>query len=1020
MYVKSIEINGFKSFAQNTVLEFPAPSGGKYGITAIVGPNGAGKSNVADAIRWVLGEQSMKYLRGKKSEDIIFAGSEGKGKMSLSSVEMVLDNSDKRAPVDYEELVIGRRLYRTGDSEYIVNGTKVRLIDLQILLAQAQFGQGSYSVIGQGTIDRLLLQTPLERKNFFDEAVGIKEFQIKRHHAALKLDKTQENINQAETLLQEITPHLKSLRRQVTKLEQRQEIELSLREFQESYYYTLHTDLSDKINSLQSELDSITFAYGEVHKKLTATQEELSKLAQEKSRREQFQELQNEYNVLQQEKNRFERDYAVITGKLQTEFNKVGKQNIGWLENKISEFESKEKEIKRDVEIENKNKDKSEAGVEDLFKKVEELQSKKINLQNRQVELEKNLGDLKQGRDEMQFQGLRAVNAILQKAEGSFGGKIYGIVAQLARVDEKYRLALEVAAQAHMASVVVENDNVAQACIDFLKKQQLGFATFLPLNTIKPRIIPNNIKEMEGARGVYGLATKLVDYDMMFDHIFSYVFGSTLIVEDIDVGRELGIGRVRMVTLEGDILETSGSMKGGFRSKRRGVVSFAGSGKDFSEHTIDQYENELVENRAEIERLEIELGKLKESLNSVKTDDQMTAQKIDLLKNRQNDITQELSRLRQELSMYSLSPEEQSGLMEQFVLEKETISGNIGNIEDKLVKVNKKIEHLNEEEEKKRQRIFALQDEMQSQQKQLNSVGDTKHSLNVEITKLQTHREDFEQEVFNELRLGIGSLLGRGLQKIPQHALEQTKIEIEKLKYKLNLIGGIDEEVMEEYKETKEKHDRLSIELEDLTKALRDLEELIAELDKMMKKKHEVAFKKIKKEFARYFKLLFEGGEAELMEIYGENEIEDKVEDGVDETTLRDEDLIAEDSAGSKKNPRKKILTGVEVYACPPGKKIKNIAALSGGERTLTSIALLCAILHTNPSPFVLLDEVEAALDEANTQRFTKILLELAEQSQFIIITHNRVTMHAADILYGVTMGNDGISKLVSVKLDKV
>ncbi|HAT03750.1 MAG TPA: hypothetical protein DCS29_03180 [Candidatus Magasanikbacteria bacterium] len=1020
MYVKSLEINGFKSFATNTILEFPAPKLGRHSITAIVGPNGSGKSNVSDAIRWVLGEQSMKHLRGKKSEDIIFAGSEGKGKMSLASVTMILDNSDHRAPVDYDELIIARRLYRSGESEYLLNGQQVRLFDLQILLAQGQFGQGSYSVIGQGTIDRLLLQTPAERKSFFDEAVGIKEFQIKRHHAALKLQKTQENISQAETLLQEIEPRLKSLKRQVHKLEKRQEVEIHLRELQEQYYVTLHINLSDNIGTLQTDFDSVNIVYNGAHRRLTAIQEELATLAQEKSRREVFEELQRELSHLQQEKNTLDRDHAIVVGKLQTEFSKAGKQNVSWLENKVGEFESKEKELKEEMELEKNKQTKSETEIKNLADILEELQNKKIVLHNKQIMCEQQLQELRQGRDEVQFEGLRAVNAILQHAQ-EFGGNVYGVVAQLARVDEKYRLALEVAAQAHLASIVVEHDNVGQRCIEFLKKQQLGFATFLPLNTIKSRIIPSDIVELTGRKGVYGLASQLVDYDAMFDHVFSYIFGSTLIVEDINVAREIGIGRVRMVTLEGDVLETSGSMKGGFRHKRRGVLSFARGAQQFSEHAIEKLEEELVYTKGEKDKLEIEIENKKGILSDLRTTSQVIGEKVGMIGGRLNDIVSELSRLKQELSVYSLSKGEYSDMMAEFAQEKEDIAKHIRAIEKNIIDVRHKVDALNDEEEKKRERIFSLQDEMQKEQTELNNVGDKRHILQVEITKLQTHQEDLEQEIFGELREGVGALMEKGWTRIDEGNLEETKIEIEKLKYQLSLIGGIDEEVMGEYEETKERYEFLSTELDDLHKASLDLEKMIAELDKLMKKKHAESFKKIKKEFARYFKLLFEGGEAELVELYDfEKDASTLSADENDDVGVTEEQPVdTGDEVVSDTKRRKKILQGVEVYACPPGKKIKNITALSGGERTMTSIALLCAILHTNPSPFVLLDEVEAALDEANTLRFTKILNELAEQSQFIIITHNRVTMHAVDVLYGVTMGNDGMSKLVSVKLDR-
>ncbi|OGH85142.1 MAG: hypothetical protein A2493_02950 [Candidatus Magasanikbacteria bacterium RIFOXYC12_FULL_33_11] len=1015
MYVKKLEINGFKSFANNTTIDFPSPKkNGQYSVTAIVGPNGSGKSNVVDAFRWVLGEQSMKHLRGKKSEDVIFAGSEGKGKMGLASVTMLLDNKDKRVKVDYDELEISRKLYRSGDSEYLLNGSPVRLIDLQILLAQAQFGQGSYSVISQGTIDRLLLQTPSERKGFFDEAVGIKEFQIKRHHSMLKLNKTSENIAQAEAMLHEVEPHLKTLKKQVSKLEKRQEVEMGLRETQEKYYFTLHSNLSENLSKLQINFDEVNNTYNEVNERLTSVQNELAKLAQEKSRQELFTELQDEYQKISQEKNILEREQSVVSGKLQTEFGKAGKQNVGWLENKIEEFGFQEKNIEKDIESLEKKKQELSEKMKSLAIKIEELQNKKIKLQNRQLELEHNLNEMKQGKDSVQFEGLRAVNAILMQVPGKFGGKVHGVVAQLAKVDEKYRLALEVAAQSHLGSIVVEDDRVAQACIEFLKSQQLGFATFLPINKIRRRFVPNDIKDLEHSSGVYGLAVNLVDYDLMYEDVFSYVFGSTLIVEDIESSRKIGIGRVRMVTLEGDIMETSGSMKGGFRRAKKGVLSFAGGSQDFNEYAYEQMKQEMVENKVALDRLEIEVETEKENMLELRMQEQVQNEKISLSQKSLGEVSREVSQFKQELSMHSLSKEEYTGMMSEFSNQKENLSKKISEVERSLVEVNKKLEKLNEEEEQKRQRIFALQDSMQEEQMSLNKHADEKHNLQVEIVKLQTHMEDLEQEIFSELQEGIGNIISRLEGKFSEEEIEKAKIEIEKLKYQLSLIGGIDQSVMGEYEEIRERHDSLALELADLNKASSDLEKMIEELDKLMKKKHKESFNKIKKEFSRYFKLLFEGGSAELVEVYGTEKDEDEMVIEGEEVFENEESDLEQ----IEKKKKRKILTGVEVYACPPGKKIKNISALSGGERTMTSIALLCAILHTNPSPFVILDEVEAALDEANTTRFTKILGELAEQSQFIIITHNRVTMHAVDVLYGVTMGNDGISKLLSVKLD--
>lgn len=1005
MHLKSLDINGFKSFAEPTHLEFQPPRDGANSITAIIGPNGSGKSNIADAVQWVMGEQSLKQLRGKKSHDIIFAGSAGKGSMGAATVTMTLDNSDHRAPIDYEELVITRRLYRSGESEYIVNGNTVRLIDLQILLAQAQFGQGSYAVIGQGMIDHLLLQSAEERKDFFDEAVGIKEFQLKRHHALLKLHHTKENIVQAELVLQEVEPRLRILKRQVHKLEQRQEVELKLREWQERYYYTLHHEFAQKLESITRELKKVDDIYRADQSRMTAAQDELSALAHEAGG-EQFRELQDTYQRLMKERTEAEKDLAVLSGKLQTEFSRAGKHNVGWIENKVGELQRQKHALAEELGAESELLKKYRSEFSELISELARAEREKIRLQRAQTEGEKQLYDLKQGHHEMALEGLKAVQAIITE-RGRFPGTVYGMVAQLADVEEKFRVALEVAAQSHMASIVVETDHVAEACIAFLKEQQLGVATFLPLNTIRPRAIPQDINELLKVKGVYGLATELVQFKSIFADIFSYVFGSTLIVHDIDVARRIGIGRVRMVTLEGDLLEVSGSMKGGFRRRRERGIHFSQKGGEGGYREVEALEKELTETVEELQKVEKEFSLFQEQRVGAETNERVQAQKITLLEERQRELLREISALEQERALSSMDSIEYSQLMKEFTRDREKLAAHIETLAKKIAEAEKKVVAFHEDEERKRERIFKVQDTLRHAQDALQQVAARRNELQMEMVKLETHEEDVEQELFDQLKIGAGALKDKGVEPFGPDALDDAKVEIEKLKYTLSLIGGIDEGVMVEYTETKGKYEHLTSELDDLSKAYADLEELIAELDALMKKRHAETFTKMQKEFARYFKLLFDGGKAELVEVYGEEEEMQNAE-----FKMQNE---GEEEEGKRK--RGKILRGIEVQACPPGKKITNIQALSGGEKTLTSIALVCAILHVNPPPFVMLDEVEAALDEANTLRFTRILHELSRQSQFVIITHNRVTMHAADVLYGVTMGEDGISKLVSVKM---
>ncbi len=1021
MYLKSIEIHGFKSFANRTVLDFLAPKDSRNSITAVVGPNGSGKSNISDAIRWVMGEQSMKHIRGKKGEDVIFSGSEIKGQMGMASVSLTMDNSDGRAPIDFDELVITRRYYRSGDSEYLINNKSVRLLDLQILLAQAQFGQGSYSVIGQGMIDRLLLQTPLERKDFFDEASGIKEFQIKRHQASLKLRRTGENIDQAELLLNEVEPRLRTLSRQVKKLEKRQDVELKLREQQESYYISLFNYNKSQLDAVNSDLENIEQEYKGVNEKLLAAQEELATLARESSRQDQFERLQREHQELQRQKNSLERDRAVLQGKLQTEYSKAGKQNVGWLENKIEELKSGQKKADNNLTKVESDLDKTGLEIADKKQQIEQLSIERTELRGLISNTEQRVTQMRGEQSYLQYSGLKAVQAILEERHRL--GNVYGTVAQLGEVDEKYRLALDVAAGGHLSSLVVDGDRTAQSCIEYLRQHQLGYATFLPLNKIKARFTANDINDLVNRTGVVGLAINLIKFDDKFSNIFSYALGNTLIVEDIGVAREIGIGRVRMVTLSGDILETSGSMKGGYRNgERRRTMGFSqGASPYFIQSNVLDAEEKLEDLRKKIDLIEIEYSKMQENLLELQSQAHVLASQADSLGVKKQEVDKELATFEQELSLYSMSPEEFSASMKDIAGEKDNLDKQILDFENKIISIQDKIEEFNTGEETKKKRIFALQDVMQEEQGKLNKIVDGRNQKRIEVARLETKQEDLGNEIYQELHCGFDYLLERGIEGVSVSELETVQQEIQKLKYQLTLIGGIDEEVVDEYKETKERHDGLVSQLDDLRAAMADLEEMVVELDTIMKKRRDKAFKQIKKEFSRYFEMLFEGGKADLVEIYGNEKLEEEEElelEGVGVTEKEegvDIGLDEEDIKPKKKG--KKILAGIDVIACPPGKKIKNIQVLSGGERTLTSIALVCAILNTNPSPFVVLDEVEAALDEANTLRFNKILSELSLKSQFVLITHNKATMHVADALYGVTMGADGVSKLVSVNL---
>lgn len=1022
MYLKRLEIQGFKSFANKTVLQFLPPTNGLFSVTAVVGPNGSGKSNVADAIRWVMGETSLKFVRAKKSEDVIFNGSETKSALGMAEVSMVLDNTDSEFSDEtlknYPEITLTRRLYRTGESEYLVNNVPSRLIDIHILLAQAKFAQHAYTIVGQGMIDRLLTVTPAERKDFFDSACGIKEHQIKQHQASLKLARTQENIAQAETLLNEVEPRLKLLARQVKKLEKRQEVEENLRVAEEKYYSILYHRNKKEMDEVKRKLQTLNESYRAAFSLLESTQVELAELARGSSRQELFEKLQHRYQAAVKEKNELERQLVILEGQMQTEYREAGQHNVGWLENKLSELKNSEVLLNNNLEEARSNAEKERAGAEEQKKHIEELTVEQTRLKLKISRLQTQLLTNQSEQSYRDIVGLTAVKAVLENRHNF--GKVHGLVAELAEVEDEYRLALEVASGNHLSSVVVENEMVARSAIEYLRVNKYGVATFLPINKIKPRYPNNEIQNLLGQEGVLGRAIDLLRFDTKFENIFSMILGDTLVVKNLHVAERLGIGRARMVTLEGDLVEQKGIMRGGYRN-RRNNLSFSTKLTLGSDEQLSEMQAAIALEANNLSDLEKKIENSKNKMMVATVAAESAHEKTIILEKEYTNAVAEIAKLERELSIFQSSPEEYGEQIAKLTRDKQELAQKISEAGKNVENIAAEIEDFNRQEEEKKQRVFALQSEMQKEQEKVNTILNERNELSILAAKIETKQEDLAQEVMNNMKVSLQSIIER-VETAPLEtlSLEELADTIQKLKYQLSLIGGIDEEVIKEYSETKERYDFLISQLTDLRTATADLEKMIEELDELMKKRRAAAFKNIRRDFSRYFQILFGGGKADLEEIYGEPEEEENQLDQNQTVEQLEAAAAAAEEEGKKTRKKDKILTGIEVMANPPGKKVKYLSMLSGGERTLTSIALICAILFNNPSPFVVLDEVEAALDEANTLRFVKIMSELSKHSQFIIVTHNRVTMHAADALYGVTMGGDGISKLISVKMEDV
>jgi chromosome segregation protein len=750
MYLQKLEMVGFKSFAEKMTLEFLPPSATSKGITAVVGPNGSGKSNAADAIRWVLGEQSTKLLRGKKAEDVIFSGSEKRARAGYAEVTLFFNNESGRLPIDYSEVTISRRIYRDGDSEYLINKNKVRLTDIQLLLAEASFGARTYSVIGQGMVDNILVASPQERKEFFDEAAGVKQFQLKRHHSVMKMDNARENLQQAEMLVSEIEPRVRSLSRQVKRLEERDQLEQDLHALHHQYYGKLWTDLDRDLKEKGGQLATQEREWKAKESVLEEAKAELAKLEREETGDDGFSTLRNEYEKL------------------------------------ISE-----------------------------------------------------------------------------------------------------------------RSGVRERELRAKSKIEIAEQVQKQSFTPMPLSKIV-----SSLSELGGKHGA--VAAKLRN------------------AGTLDAAKKVA-----------DDVAALGAEAHDLRDK------------------LEKPAPEKVEGKAAVDPA--------------------------------------------------------------VLAELEIVKKDAATLEAKVEAVQAKMRSYSDDERKKKEKFFSLQRGIQDRISAAHAVERGLGDLRVELARLETRRDSLEAEMTTEL--------GERKERIKEGFDPSTQVgpaeslhgQIQKLKYQLQLIGGIDPEVVHEYDETRKRYEYLDGQITDLRKAIDDLDRIIAELDITIKARSEAAFRQLNKDFNRYFQTLFDGGKAELVQI--------KDTDKPDEDEVEGEETVdAADKTKEEKSsgPRIERIVGIDIIATPPGKKIKNITMLSGGERAMTSIALICAIMTSNPSPFVVLDEVDAALDESNAERYATIIGELAEKTQFIVITHNRYTMRRANVLYGVTMRDDGTSQLLSMNLDEV
>ncbi len=1032
MFLEKLEIQGFKSFADKNTLTFPGQlTAGGRGLTAIVGPNGSGKSNIADAIRWVLGEQSSKTLRAKKAEDVIFSGTGKRSQLSLAEVSLHLNNEEGDKDIGYSQLVLSRRLYRNGDSEYLINNQRTRLLDLQIMLAKANFGQKTYSVIGQGVVDGFLNMSLAERKEFFDEATGVKQYQIKRDNSLTKLKSSLDNLNQAQLLIAEIEPRLKILTKQVQRLKKRAELEGELDDLQLAYYCQAWHEINDKLVLAKQKILDLDKLGRDKEKKADHAEQELNNQRQSSGNEQEFSRLSAATNELL---------------RTQDNLNHHLRQLQYW-----SELRAQIKPDSRQQEL-----------------AVEQTQAAV------QVEtLEKELAEIRQGDDKNKISLIQQELSALTQAKDDLSRQLNRLQAWLEVKLEslgRFDLSWLNSRQTELATALIDNQNQTQATNLELDKAKLKLADWRerqtainqriteinqliadlsreknqPLERLSKQLqnslakldkldeqdgekikkilseIKQELAEMLGvAKGEVQLQAlteaqqNLTDNLAEREKIVKQLSEEQLAVHRLEVESKVLIAAAQKIKQETEEIEkkiTAGQADFDAKAAKADQQKLIAQIAELEEK-INQKKNSLAELSLTQEKNVLARMNLERQAQTARQSlAQLTAQLNDA---KLNSIRQEtrLEDVQTQLTHHALTTLEFS---DAGVMAEETeVKSRLADLAKKITNNQAQIDNFSRDQAERRAAMLATQKQLSGLQAEIGELNRHLNDAKIEATRHETRLEDLE----NEIRQDYNQLVKIQHTK-PAETVElaSTRERIGNLKRQLEQIGGIDTEAETEFAKTKERYDFLAREINDLTEAIGSLEKIIKGLDENIKEQFDREFKVIAQKFEEYFKILFNGGSAKLIKVSTDELEQDEAEapDNGNEiltASLKRIKLLQKYNATG--------LAGVEVQATPPGKKIKSIMMLSGGERSLAAIALICAIISANPSPFVVLDEVDAALDEANSERLAKILDDLSPKTQFIVITHNRASMRRAAVLYGVTMAEDGVSKLLSLKLEE-
>ena len=998
MYLKALEIQGFKSFPDRTRLTF------EKDVTAIVGPNGSGKSNISDAILWVMGEQSSKTLRGNKMEDVIFGGTALRTPMGYAEVSLVIDNSARIFDTESSEIELSRRYYRSGESEYYINRESVRLKDINSLLMDTGLGRDGYSIIGQGKIADIVSTKSSDRREVFDEAAGISRYRYRKEEAERRLEKTEENLLRINDKIEELELQVGPLKQQSETAKKYLAYRDELREREVSAWMETLERLHEKAESVKLEYEQSTLALSKAKsdlESLYASSESISDRMQRKD--EESESVREKLSAKEAEAAEISSSIEVIKANIASNDEAVER-----LLGDIEAQSGRQDEIRKNISESEMRIDEIDKDLKNLSEKIEEnsniISGSRMKIQSREDALAKasdkvNAVSVKyqntQSRanllDEMEkdFEGYsKAVRTVMRESSRGVLKGVHGPVANLIKADDDVALAIETALGAAAQNIVIDSRELAKSAIEYLKRNDGGRCTFLPLDTIRGRVIPD---APENEKGYVGVAYDLVSYDGKYEEIVASILGATLVVETL--GDAIAISRknkdrFKIVTLDGQMINPGGSMTGGSASKNAGIISRA--------NELEKLRGELSSLLGQIHEAESALQKARNDLSSARYD-------LEAANEIRNELSSDESSLKAEKTAVQSSIAQFKILLDGISDDSKTRESAVERAKDESRRLAKLIEDKEALLKSAQEKIEEIKKEIEDiskarielEGKRVKNANDTKARFE-EITDLErrvariegkkANADLEEKQIMDKLwdNYELSFTRARELAK-PVDNLSKLNKEISEIKSNMNALGTPNIGAIEEYERVSERYDFLTNQRDDVESAKKDLLGIISDVTSEMENVFLTQFKLINEEFMRTFKELFGGGNASV--------------------ELEDENNILE--------------CGIEIKVQPPGKQVNTISLLSGGEKAFVAIALYFAILKVRPTPFCVMDEIEAALDEANVSRFAEYMRDMSQRTQFLVITHRRGTMEEADMLYGVTMQEKGVSAILELNLEE-